>query len=218
MTKLFQSDLRRIGHDFARSLSKSSASILSERGATSGAHFDVFLTHAKLYPEVLLGVLCLLEAAGLRVYVDWREGFGVMRANAATSAYRSLFRKMSYANALLYAYAHNAPRPKCLPWELAHFEGSKLHVATIPIYRTLNVIGTEAGFLPLYPSMDISKNWLTICGAGFAKLAFSNWTGQPLRRQYTKIAFQTNRAVRGPRSEFNKHFILQNIARFSIRL
>ena len=175
MTQFLESQLRGTALEFAGSKSRNPESILRERASTTRASFDIFLTHAKLDPELLLGILLLLEAAGLHVYVDWRDGMGVAQENLPSVSYENIFKKMARTSALFFAYRHDAVLPKSLPWELAHFKSSKHHVATIRFLKTVNRIGREPGFISLYPSVELSEEKLAVRRIGFGLVSYAHW-------------------------------------------
>lgn len=71
MALLTEYTVRNAARNLAARSYSSSEKILRESRQSTRTSFDVFLSHAKLDSELVLGVKTVLEQAGQTVYVDW---------------------------------------------------------------------------------------------------------------------------------------------------
>jgi hypothetical protein len=129
-------------------LRKSASTSMSSR-------FDVFLSHSVLDARVIIGVKAIMEAEGLRVYVDWSEDPQLDRSHVTAATAATLRERMRNSNSLVFATSSSSSRSIWMPWELGYFDGFRPgHVAILPLVRrpTDNFVGQE--YLGLYPRME----------------------------------------------------------------
>src|SRR2546421_12943190 len=87
--------------------------------------FDVFLSHSFLDAQIILGVKELLEAEGLRVYVDWIEDAQLDRSRVTAKTADLLRNRMRHSESLIFATSATSSQSKWMPWELGYFDGFK---------------------------------------------------------------------------------------------
>src|ERR1700742_2087636 len=75
---------------------KSAKQVITEaqRAASDTDRFDVFLSHAKIDAELVLGVKKLLEREGKSVYVDWENDAQLDRTHVTSETADLLRRRM----------------------------------------------------------------------------------------------------------------------------
>lgn len=130
----------------------------SAQTSTSTA-FDVFLSHSFLDAEVILGVKELLEAEGLRVYVDWVEDAQLDRTQVNSRTAERLRLRMRHSRSLIYAASATSSESKWMPWELGYFDGFKPgHVAILPLVKSAGDSFPGQEYLGLYPYIE-DINW-----------------------------------------------------------
>lgn len=136
-------------------LQKSANAILREEASTTAQHFDVFLSHAIVDADIVLGVVQLLKDVGLTVYVDWLEDTQLERENVSPQTASTLRTRMRQSDALFYVYSAGATQSRWMPWELGYFDGHNGHVAVVPVVKEGQGFKGEE-FVGLYPSVDIA--------------------------------------------------------------
>ncbi|MDF3983071.1 toll/interleukin-1 receptor domain-containing protein [Luteibacter sp. PPL201] len=144
---------------------RSSAELLNE-GVSAATHhqFDVFLSHSMKDADIVLGIKLLLEAQGLKVYVDWIVDKQLDRSKVSATTAETLRKRMGQCKSLIYIASANAPQSKWMPWELGYFDGKKgdEQVAILPLvnYQGEQFPGQE--YLGLYAVVqkDVYKSGL----------------------------------------------------------
>jgi hypothetical protein len=117
--------------------------------------YDVFLSHSVLDARVIVGVKALMEAEGLRVYVDWSEDPHLDRTHVTTTTAATLRERMRHSNSMVFATSSSSSRSIWMPWELGYFDGFRPgKVAILPLVNRPNddYVGQE--YLGLYPKME----------------------------------------------------------------
>ncbi|MGB3764459.1 MAG: hypothetical protein WA966_14690 [Ornithinimicrobium sp.] len=152
MTYYTASELRQRAGGLTASAAQSELSRLSKAAVSN---FDVFLSHSFRDAVLILGLKRVLEADGLKVYVDWIEDPQLDRAkvNATTAAH--LRDRMRRCRSLVYATSQNASTSRWMPWELGFFDGvhGPDQVAICPITTgTGSYTGEE--YLGLYKTLE----------------------------------------------------------------
>lgn len=158
MAKFFtKSEARAAGRTRPQRLSKSAGQILAEDAAIvhDSQTFDVFLSHAFLDAELVLGVKALLESRGYRVYVDWETDQQLDRATVSSKTAEVLRKRMRQSSSLLYIATENAPNSKWMPWELGYFDGYRDGgVAILPVLDSESAEFRGQEYLGLYPVVN----------------------------------------------------------------
>jgi hypothetical protein len=135
---------------------KSASNLLNENVKTASAStktFDIFLSHRYADKEELVGLLTLLEDAGLSVLVDWREHPELDRKKVTRDTAATLRADMKRCRTLLFAVTTNAASSVWMPWELGLFDGMNGRVATVPLSAgSTDFPGQE--YAELYPWVD----------------------------------------------------------------
>lgn len=135
---------------------KASAQILKEdRQATRDSEsFDVFLSHSITDADLVLGVKRLLEARGLKVYVDWDTDTQLNRSTVDSETAELLRRRMRQSASLIYLATEAASTSKWMPWELGYFDGLRSgQVAVMPLMDNENDKFSGQEYLGLYPKI-----------------------------------------------------------------
>lgn len=133
---------------------------LRKSAATShSTHFDVFLSHSHLDAQLILGVKMLLEAEGLKVYVDWMEDPQLDRSHVTVETAEVLRIRMRHSASLIFATSKSSSQSKWMPWELGYFDGFKPdYVAILPLVQTSSEDFKGQEYLELYPYIE-DINW-----------------------------------------------------------
>ena len=96
--------------------------------------YDIFLSHSYEDAEVIAGVKILIEAEGLRVYVDWIEDAQADRSQVTAKTADMLRQRMNHCRFLLFASSRASASSKWMPWELGYFDGMRRErVGIMPI-------------------------------------------------------------------------------------
>lgn len=120
--------------------------------------FDIFLSHAITDAELVLGVKVLLEAQGLRVYVDWVDDKTLERDQVTEKTADVLRRRMRQSESLIYLATDNSSKSKWMPWELGYFDGFKNgDVAILPVLDKSDAPFEGQEYLGLYPIITKEK-------------------------------------------------------------
>lgn len=137
---------------------KSTAREILTEASSTGAKFDVFLSHSSAEPEdILLGVKRYLEDEGLRVYVDKYTDPHLSPENVTPDTAALLRTRMKASNALLYVHSRHSKKSRWMPWELGFFDGLKGLVGIIPIAQGAQASFNGEEYLGLYPYVDSAK-------------------------------------------------------------
>ena len=132
----------------------------AQRNSKETDRFDVFLSHAMLDAELVLGIKVLLETEGQRVYVDWFDDQGLERDRVTAETADVLRKRMRQSESLLYVATENATKSKWMPWELGYFDGFKNGgVAILPVLDKSDAQFNGQEYLGLYPA--ITREMLT---------------------------------------------------------
>ena len=132
---------------------KSASLVLAESIASQNAakEYDIFLSHASMDAEIILGVKAILESYNYSVYVDWIDDQQLDRNQVTPATAETLRARMNMCRSLFYATTDNHSRSKWMPWECGYFDGRKNRTAILPVTST----GTESyqgqEYLGLYP-------------------------------------------------------------------
>lgn len=138
----------------AQRVYKSDDQILRESvsAARDYENFDIFLSHSSQDAELVRGVKLLLEAQGLRVYVDWIADPQLDRTKVSKATAELLRKRMSQCQSLIYMATQNAAGSKWMPWELGYFDGlRKGNVAILPLTDRAEAAFSGQEYLGLYP-------------------------------------------------------------------
>ena len=116
--------------------------------------FDVFLSHAMLDADLVLGIKVLLEREGRKVYVDWVDDQALERDLVTAKTADVLRKRMVQSESLLYVATENATKSKWMPWELGYFDGLKNGgVAILPVLDKSDAPFEGQEYLGLYPAI-----------------------------------------------------------------
>ncbi|MCK0513253.1 toll/interleukin-1 receptor domain-containing protein [Aromatoleum buckelii] len=135
---------------------KASAQILKEdrQASRDSESFDVFLSHSSTDADLVLGVKRLLEARGLKVYVDWDTDTQLDRSTVSSETAELLRRRMRQSASLIYLATEAASTSKWMPWELGYFDGLRSgQVAVMPLMNNENDKFSGQEYLGLYPKI-----------------------------------------------------------------
>lgn len=118
-------ELRRSGLRTASRSSTSARAILTYRGfsASDDDFFDIFLSHSYQDAAAILGIVELLEARRIRVYVDWIVDRQLDRTTVNAQTADLLRRRMKQCGSMIFATSTSSPASKWMPWELGYFDG-----------------------------------------------------------------------------------------------
>lgn len=142
---------------------KTSTTILREdaRAVTSFDRFDIFLSHASIDADLILGVKSILEAQGYKVYVDWIEDAQLDRSRVTPATAALLRARMRQSNSMIWVATEAASASKWMPWELGYFDGFKpKQVAVLPLVDNAYETFKGQEYLALYPLIDKNQNQL----------------------------------------------------------
>ena len=180
-TYFTKSEARGVADLHRRRLAKSAPVIFAEGNASLQREdsFDVFLSHAKLDADLVLGVKLLLEDKGLSVYVDWDTDQNLDRSAVSEETAQLLRVRMQQSKSLLYVATENASNSKWMPWELGYFDG--LHqggVAVFPLLDRSDASFPNQEYLGLYPvvTKDTYSDRGTIRNDVFVEEPGKRWT------------------------------------------
>lgn len=140
-----------------RPIRRSAAQVLNEEVAAvrDADRFDVFLSHCVKDADVIRGVKALLEAEGLRVYVDWDVDRQLNRAAVTPGTAALLRRRMQASDSMMFATSTNSSDSKWMPWELGYFDGLRQgRIAIFPLVRTGGEGFQGQEYLGLYPVVE----------------------------------------------------------------
>ena len=107
--------------------------------ASSFKTYDIFLCHSKVDEEIILGIVAILEKAGLSVYVDWIDDPDSTSDGVTADNARMLKSRMNNSRYLVYVHTYAASSSKWCPWEVGYFDHSSK-----PIYVAMVSNGTSS--------------------------------------------------------------------------
>ncbi|ANC81811.1 toll/interleukin-1 receptor domain-containing protein [Pseudomonas putida] len=153
MSYFTQAEARKIGR---QAIGVSRNAIDAIKGAKKNykvkEQFDIFLSHAMVDAELVLGIKVLLEKEGKKVYVDWIDDQDMERNHVTAETAQVLRARMRQSENLLYLATENAPKSKWMPWELGYFDGYKNGgVAVLPVMDESDSPFEGQEYLGLYP-------------------------------------------------------------------
>lgn len=126
----------------------------AQRNYKETDRFDIFLSHAMVDAELVLGIKVLLEAEGQKVYVDWIDDQALERDRVTAKTADVLRTRMRQSESLLYVATENATNSKWMPWELGYFDGFKHGgVAILPVLDKSDSQFEGQEYLGLYPAV-----------------------------------------------------------------
>jgi hypothetical protein len=116
-------------------MKKAAGALLEESVAAqrTDREYDIFLSHAVIDAEDILGVKLVLEDLGHSVYVDWLEDPQLNRSAVSPTTAETLRRRMNSCRALLYVVTPGSAMSKWMQWECGYFDGRKGRTAMLPI-------------------------------------------------------------------------------------
>jgi hypothetical protein len=153
MAILTEADVLAAAH--SKTMYKAASSILRESRDSSLSSFDIFLSHAKLDTEIVVGVKAILEATGQSVYVDWINDPQLDRSAVTPKTANLIRSRMRQCKSLMYVYTPNATNSRWMPWELGYFDAYNGNVAILPVLKAGQTFKGEE-FLGLYPYVDLT--------------------------------------------------------------
>lgn len=175
MPLIKKSTLRSLGQH--ETLHKSFASkqqeILTEQATMQS--FDIFLSHAFMDKEIIIGLRKYLMLYGYTVYIDWIDDEALDRSAVNHSTAGTLKNRMEQSKCLLYATTENYRVSKWMPWELGYFDGKNGKVAVLPVVDsdTQDYSGVE--YLGLYKYISNINNTLWLKDSNGIVSTFSTW-------------------------------------------
>ena len=89
-----EADIRRAARELELRTFGGAERILREARQTSATSFDVFLSHAKLDAQLVLGVKTVLERSGQSVYIDWLDDPQLDRSSVTPATAERLRNRM----------------------------------------------------------------------------------------------------------------------------
>jgi hypothetical protein len=152
------SELRSSGLRTASRSFTSARAILTHRGQSASAddYFDIFLSHSYQDAATILGVVELLEAQRIRVYVDWINDRQLDRSMVTSQTADVLRQRMRQCTSLIFATSTSTPASKWMPWELGYFDGlngdQQISIMPIEEDETTGYLGQE--YLGLYRAIE----------------------------------------------------------------
>lgn len=153
MSYFTQAEARKVGQRALRGGRSAIDAIKSaQKNYKVTERFDIFLSHAMVDAELVLGVKVLLEEEGKKVYVDWIDDQALDRNRVTADTAEVLRHRMRQCESLLYLATENAPKSKWMPWELGYFDGYKNgSVAVLPVMEESDSPFEGQEYLRLYP-------------------------------------------------------------------
>ncbi|SHJ63545.1 TIR domain-containing protein [Malonomonas rubra DSM 5091] len=139
---------------------KTASQTLSEAKIKAGSYeqFDVFLSHSINDAELVLGVKCLLEDQGLKVYVDWVVDPHLSRDEVNRETAKLIRERMKQSKSLIYIATESSTDSKWMPWELGYFDGfSSGSVAILPLMEKSYSAFKGQEYLSIYPTVEKGK-------------------------------------------------------------
>ncbi|MGN6065379.1 toll/interleukin-1 receptor domain-containing protein [Brevundimonas diminuta] len=176
MPVLTDYEVRRLGRETASRTYSTVEKVLRDARQTYRSSFDVFLSHAKLDGELVLGVKTLLEARGISVYVDWIDDPQLDRSRVSPTTAEGLRKRMRQCASLIYVYTRAATNSRWMPWELGYFDAFNGNVAVLPIMQSASESpyrGEE--FVGLYPYVDVGAVNMWVHRSGSEYKNFRDW-------------------------------------------
>lgn len=133
----------------------SADTVLRKESKSWRTSFDVFLSHAYLDAQEILGVKALLEAMNLTVYVDWIDDRELDRQKVTPATADKLRQRMRQSKSMVFATSRASVESKWMPWELGYFDGFRPgQIAVLPLVPAAgdSFVGQE--YVGLYPRVE----------------------------------------------------------------
>lgn len=172
MSYFTQAEARKVGQRALRGGRSAIDAIKSaQKNYKVTERFDIFLSHAMVDAELVLGIKVLLEEEGKKVYVDWVDDQALDRNRVTADTAELLRHRMRQCETLLYLATENAPKSKWMPWELGYFDGYKNGgVSVLPVMHESDSPFEGQEYLGLYPivteEMVVQSNTRPALGRG----------------------------------------------------
>lgn len=174
------------GEAIAKSIGTRTASQLLTEAAKEKGPFDIFLSHAFVDREVVLGLYAKLRSIGLKVYVDWLDDAELDRTHVTAANADVIRQRITESHTLIYALSTHADQSVWMSWELGFGDGAGKRVAIAPIVldpKDGSIDGQE--YLALYPYVDFAKTavgdgphfWVQRRGAESKAERLAAWAG-----------------------------------------
>ncbi len=163
-----------------QSFQKASASeILNEnkKSYSSSKVYDIFLSHAYLDAELILGVKQFFEDLSYTVYVDWIDDVALDRSKVDKSTALLLKERMKSCRSLVYAFTVNSLDSKWMPWELGFFDGYDGKVSVMPIAKeqALELDNKGVEYLAIYPFITVLDGLPHVTEGFLVQVSYKRW-------------------------------------------
>ena len=185
MALLYESGLRSRVRKYAMdSGTRRSDSAVLEHVAkreNAGRH-DIFLSHAYVDHDLILGAALVIEEFGFKVYIDWRDDTTLSRNAVTHKTARRLREQLKRSRCLLYCTTENANNSRWMPWELGYKDGHCGRVAVLPVAKDFRASDDYEGqeYLGIYPYVTSGKDtrekerlWINISETNY--VSFDAW-------------------------------------------
>lgn len=148
-------EVRRAAHSGAFTIDARTTLAYDASASRSRQSYDIFLSHAHLDAEQILGLKRIFERNGQSVYIDWVDDAQLDR-NQVTAATAELLRlRMAASASFIFATSNNTPDSKWMPWELGYFDGLRREkIAVLPLVSQIGDLFRGQEYLGLYPYME----------------------------------------------------------------
>ena len=155
-------------------------------------HYTIFLSHARLVSDIILGVKRILEKLDHSVYVDWIDDPEMDRSRVTAENAATLRKRMGVCECLFYTTTENSGSSKWMVWECGYFDGKKQRAAILPVtkYSENSFYGEE--YLGLYPYVTIdprksdSKECLWVNRTKDVYVEFEEWLNGAEPRRHSR--------------------------------
>lgn len=166
------SEVRAAAANSTKQMQKTASIMLSEavEKQTIIQTYDIFLSHAFIDAELILGVKVKLESYGHSVYVDWLDDHQLDRTSVTPETAKTLRQRMACCRCLFYSTTEASTNSKWMPWECGYVDGKCGRSAILPLTEngTENYRGQE--YLGIYPYIMEAPN------KGGKNLLWVHWT------------------------------------------
>lgn len=134
--------------------------------------FDIFLSHSYSDKDLIYGVKRFLEDNGLSVYVDWIDELELDRSSVNVETAKTLRKRMSQCQSLLFVTSLNSTTSKWMPWECGYFDGINGKIAIFPIVKSDESSFAGQEYLGLYPYIDVTTYtiWVNSVKSGYCSI------------------------------------------------
>lgn len=183
MALITETEVRAAAQRHVAGTYKSAKAVLREEvlARSAESRFDIFMSHARVDSEIVLGAKVLLEKTGKKIYVDWIDDAELDRSKVTPETANVLRKRMQQSESLFYLYSSGSVESRWMPWEVGYFDALKGNVAVFPIVQTAGqqtFKGEE--YLGLYPYVDL-QGISTYVSGGDVVIRRSITTASPFR-------------------------------------